>query len=291
MQLVSYAQNREDIVLHRALSDKPKGFYIDIGANDPCLCSLTRHFYERGWNGINVEPGKTAFRRLVRQRRRDINLNVGISNQHGTLCFYESPTVSTYSTFSAEEAELLRSTGLSFEERRVPVITLSQLCERHVHTTIDFMSIDVENHEHEVIQGGDWKRWRPRVVVVEDSLSPTGIRNHGKWEPFLLAADYLLALCDGINRFYLRQEDKHLLPLLSVPANISDDFILYDCLDGVGPTGLAIARRLHSLAHRHPRIAAVVKWLGYLTYRGMKKALTPFQLRGKGRGQQRREAA
>jgi hypothetical protein len=54
--IISYAQNREDILLWRALRDLSGGFYIDVGAEDPTQNSVTRAFYERGWHGINVEP-------------------------------------------------------------------------------------------------------------------------------------------------------------------------------------------------------------------------------------------
>ena len=80
MPLVSYAQNREDVLLYRALSGQSKGFYIDVGANDPTVCSITKSFYDMGWNGINIEPVRGVFQRLADHRTRDINLNIGISN-------------------------------------------------------------------------------------------------------------------------------------------------------------------------------------------------------------------
>jgi len=286
MELISYAQNREDVVLHRAFANQPTGFYVDIGANDPCLYSMTRHFYDLGWHGINVEPSKTAFQPLVKQRQRDINLNIGISNRQGMSSFYACPARSTFSTFSAEEADLLRGQGIVFEEHQVPVMTLAQLCAQYVHSPIDFMSIDVENHELEVIQGGDWQRHRPRVLVIEDSFSPAGVRNHAQWEPLLLRVDYHLALFDGLNRFYLRGEDKHLLPLLGVPANVSDHFVYHEYLNDMGRAGLAglaLARKLHALSLRYPRLATIAKWFGYRVYRGMKKVRSPLQLLGKAR--------
>src|ERR1700761_8288608 len=62
--IVSYAQNREDVLLWRALHDLPAGFYIDVGAEDPTKDSVTRAFYERGWGGINVEPVQEPFHKL-----------------------------------------------------------------------------------------------------------------------------------------------------------------------------------------------------------------------------------
>ncbi len=277
-------------MLHRAFAGQTGGFYIDVGANDPTKCSITQHFYDLGWHGINVEPGKAAFERLARARRHDINLNIGISNRSASIAFFECPATSTLSTFSAREAGLLREQGIVFEERRVPVQTLAQICEQYVHTTIDFLSIDVENHEQEVIEGNDWRRWRPRVVVVEDGSPWAANPRRAQWESLLLEADFHFALFDGLNRFYVRGEDKHLLPVLSVPANVLDDFVLHECLEGVGPTGLAVARRLHALGLRLPRIAAVARCLGHLTYRGMKMVSAAIPLLH-GKGRTRREAA
>jgi FkbM family methyltransferase len=263
MTRISYAQNGEDIVLSRAFGQQSEGFYIDIGANDPDTCSVTRLFWEAGWRGINVEPVPALAKRLRTARPRDVNLAVGLSNQCGTLRFFEAESPSTLSTFSPEAARFLRGRGITFRERDVPILTLAELCQRFVTGPIDFMSIDVEDHELEVIQGGDWARWRPRVVLVEDYISGTGIPNHHKYQPLLLAAGYLPALFDGINRFYVRREDEHLLPLLSVPANCQDGFVPAQSglSPDVGPTSLAIARRLHRLGQRFPRTGELVKRL------------------------------
>src|SRR5215472_13324959 len=122
MPVVSYAQNREDVVLYRALSGQSKGFYIDVGANDPTVCSITKCFYELGWNGINIEPVREVFQRLAAERTRDINLNIGISNRRQTLPFYECVSESTLSTFSPTLASWLHAPPRSyiFKERQVP---------------------------------------------------------------------------------------------------------------------------------------------------------------------------
>ena len=58
--MVSYAQNHEDVLLRRVFPDEPNGFYIDVGANDPVRDSVTKHFYDRGWHGINIEPAERS---------------------------------------------------------------------------------------------------------------------------------------------------------------------------------------------------------------------------------------
>jgi len=87
--MVSYAQNFEDVMLARVFKGREKpGFYIDVGAMDPTDGSTTRHFYDLGWHGINIEPDSRFYERLVANRTRDINLNVALGEAHETRTFF-----------------------------------------------------------------------------------------------------------------------------------------------------------------------------------------------------------
>ena len=225
--MVSYAQNGEDVLLDRLFPRDAKGFYVDIGANDPVQDSVTKHFYDLGWHGINVEPAADAFQRLAELRPRDVNLNFGVSDASGTLTLHETPAGTGASTFSDDLADRLLEDGISFTDRPVPVVTLAEIFEEHIDGEIDFLTIDVEGHERQVLQGGDWKRWRPRVVVVEATEPRTTVPTHEQWEATLLDADYLFAAFDGLNRYYVRAEDAPLAELLQTPLNHFDNFDLF----------------------------------------------------------------
>ncbi len=228
MAIISYAQNFEDVLLNRVFPERPSGFYIDVGACDPVIHSVTKLFYDRGWDGINIEPIPSRSEMLTHDRQRDINLPIGLSNREGMCTFYECPSQAGSSTFSEERAEDLRRTGYELVEHSIPVTTLARVCEQYAVRTIDFLKIDVESHEREVLEGADWSRHRPRVVVVEATRPSSNIPSYEDWEPLLLAADYLFAFFDGLNRYYVRAEDRQLLPLLGVPANVFDQFEIYD---------------------------------------------------------------
>ena len=86
--MISYAQNCEDVLLNR-LFPHNDGFYIDVGAHDPTDLSVTKHFYDKAWTGINIEPAPTAFAKFPLERRRDINLNIGVSDRSGDLEFFD----------------------------------------------------------------------------------------------------------------------------------------------------------------------------------------------------------
>ncbi len=249
MTMISYAQNQEDVLLSRLFPPGRLGFYIDVGANDPVVDSVTKHFYDLGWRGVNIEPALHPFERLLQQRDRDINLNVGLSDKEGSLAFYEFPlALPGSSTFSLTQAEWHHDSGIPFVEREVPVTTLAKVCEEHVAGTIDFLTIDTEGHERNVLEGGDWSRWRPRVVVVEATQPNTRITTHDQWEHVLTGADYLFATFDGLNRFYVRKEDEDLLPALQVPANVHDDFVPFKYSRAISELRAELTTSTHRLA-------------------------------------------
>jgi FkbM family methyltransferase len=262
--MVSYAQNCEDVLLQRLFAEVPDGFYIDVGAGHPVRDSVTKHFYERGWHGINIEPAADSYQALCADRPRDINLNLGLSNREATLTFYEAPARPGWSTFSPELGPGYRRDGLVEAERQVAVTTLAQVCARYADRAIDFLKIDVEGYEREVLEGADWQRWRPRALVIESNYWE-------RWEPLLLAADYRFAFFDGLNRFYVRAEDAQLLPLLGTPANCLDDFDIhrYVCrieslrrrLLVAQESSSTVVLRLRRASRRFPRCTAAVKRL------------------------------
>ena len=193
-----------------------------MGANDPTLDSVTRYFYDRGWRGINVEPTSEYYARQCAERPRDLNLNIGLSNHPGTAKLYEARGLST---FSAAQMAWHRERGVEFTEREVALRTLAEICAEHEVDRIDFLSIDVEGYEQHVIEGADFTRWRPLVIVVESTLPNTREPSHHAWEPLLLAADYQFAAFDGLNRFYVRAEDAERGRCLEVGANMFDNFV------------------------------------------------------------------
>jgi FkbM family methyltransferase len=216
--VISYAQNAEDVVLARAFEGATAGFYIDVGAAHPDYDSTTRHFYEAGWHGINIEPLPDLFDALEFRRSRDININAGLSDVSGYAVFYHAVEAPGLSTFDPDVAEQLTSEGRAVVSRTMQVTTLAEVCSRYVVGAIDFLKLDVEGLEGNVIRGADWSVWRPRIVVVEANNVET-------WEKVLLDAGYHFALFDGINRFYAPTEEHGLLDRLRSPACVLDDFI------------------------------------------------------------------
>ena len=298
--MISYAQNREDVMLARALAATETGFYVDVGAHHPTHWSVTKHFYQRGWRGINMEPGP-MFPILAADRRRDVNLNIALADHQGTASLYEFPPEMGVSTMdAAQAAHQAEALTVAFTQRDVPIRTLADVCREHVHGTIDFLSIDVEGFERQVIAGGDWRTWRPRIVLVEATAPNEPRPTHEAWEPLLLENDYLFAYFDGLNRFYVRAEDRPLAEAFRVPPNVFDRYEIHEHAEHVaalkrqheekvqwlsqrlqrqdeqldelhhrvtefenlGRLPLAVARRLHRLTARFPKAYTALKRAG-----------------------------
>ena len=132
------------------------------------------------------------------------------------------------STFTAEEAAIHRSKGFELEAITVPVTTLADICAKTPKgKRFDFLSIDVEGHEREVLEGADFRAFRPRVVVIEATRPNTTEPTHEGWEHLILRHEYVFAVFDGLNRYYVRAEDALLVPKVALAPNVFDDFAPY----------------------------------------------------------------
>ncbi len=226
MTMISYAQNFEDVMLNRVFCDIKEGFYIDVGANDPVEDSVTKHFYDNGWTGINIEPLQIHHQELQKQRPKDINLKVAISNEEGELDFWESETRG-WSTASKESIELHQEENNKGKIVKVPCTTLQKICDKYVKGEIHFLKIDVEGLEKLVLESNNWLKYRPWIVVVEATLPNSQIENYDSWECILQEKDYTFVYADGLNRFYLSKEHLELSDRLKYPPNVFDQFTLF----------------------------------------------------------------
>ena len=213
---LSYAQRFEDFHLWRCLGDVPNGFYADIGAGHPVYDNVSFAFYLTGWRGITVEPNPAlaALGRAVRPRDRLFEGLCGAAPGGATL--YLQREFHGLSTTIAEHAGAAeKETGHIAETLTLPVATLAALCEQHAPAAFEFLKVDVEGAEADVLRGADFSRHRPKVIMVEAikpfSLAPAW----DEWEPLLSRHGYAYVWDDELNRYYVAKEAQALAEKLT----------------------------------------------------------------------------
>jgi FkbM family methyltransferase len=257
---VSYAQNREDVVLARALKHVESGRYVDIGANDPVADSVSYAFYDRGWSGITVEPVPMYADRLRQLRPRDQVVQAAITGHgDGTITLHQIADTGLSTLVDDVSAEH-RGAGWEVEDITVETRRLDTLLEEagwEGHD-IHFVVIDTEGAERDVLETVDLHRWRPWVLVIE-ATRPNGTEpTQEAWEHLVLGAGYRFCLFDGLSRFYVAEEkaDK-LAPLIQAPANILDNYVTHRQL--VLSAELE-AVRADMLRHDELNQSAILEW-------------------------------
>jgi hypothetical protein len=187
--MISYARNLEDVLLWRCFANVPQGFYVDLGALDPTVGSVTQAFYDAGWSGLNIAP-EIAVGMFRAKRSRDINLGVAVA---------------------VDQIDSNR------------VTTLTQACReplsgRHIH----FFRVAADWAETTIMGEVDWSRCRPEIIVIERGEARTAKPAEVSWQGLLTDAGYDLAHFDGINDFWVRSESRRLVGCFGVQENHLD---------------------------------------------------------------------
>jgi len=179
----SYSQDGEDMILKAIYEQKKgyKGFFVDVGAHHPIRYSNTAYFYKRGWKGINIEPTPSAIAAFKTFRKRDINLNIGIGQEQSRLKFYcfNEPALNSFSEEISKRIDRESDKYKIVKEVEVKVLPLSDVFDRHLpkNTLIDFLSIDVEGLDFQVLLSNNWEMYKPNVILIEENVDVDNLRD------------------------------------------------------------------------------------------------------------------
>jgi FkbM family methyltransferase len=222
--MISYAQSFEDLLLWRALREVKQGFYVDVGAQDPEADSVTRWFYGEGWSGINIEPHPHFHAKLVQARARDVNLACAAGAEPGvaTLHLVGNTGLSSLDAATAQGAGThghAVTGALSVAVRPLREI-LAPFAGRDIH----FLKIDAEGSERAVLQGMDFARDRPWIVLIEATVPNSPVENSHLWRDVIEAGGYRDVWFDGLNRWFVAAERAPLGALIALPPNPFDRY-------------------------------------------------------------------
>ncbi len=214
-------------MLWRALGSVEKGRYIDLGAQDPIVDSVSLLFYENGWRGMHVEP-TTHYANLLRFARPDeVVIQAAVTANNGIISLYEFPETGL-STCDRTIAEKHRDKGFVFPESVVPGFTLDDVFSRQSDTDVHWLKIDVEGGERQVLEGWRHSKLRPWIILIESTLPISQVENFKRWEALVVAKGkgYTFAHFDGLNRFYIADEHAQLFKAFTCGPNVFDAFAL-----------------------------------------------------------------
>lgn len=169
----SFSQEGEDMVLKRIFEGKKTGLYVDVGAHHPFRFSNTYFFYKMGWKGINIDPIPGVKDLFDKYRPNDINLDCGISNKEEFSKFYvfNEPALNTFDKLEADSKDGIHN-GMFYivDELNLKTKKLSNILETYLpkDSQIDFLNIDVEGLDYEVLLSNNWELYLPNIILVEE---------------------------------------------------------------------------------------------------------------------------
>jgi len=199
----SYSQFREDKILDGIFVDKA-GTCVEVGANDGITGSTTYYFEKKGWKCVLVEPVPELCDR-IRRFRSAIVFECAASSESGEDVFHVAESAESLSTFSLTVPlqKQIEGENTNVREIRVRKRTLDGILEEAGISGIDFITIDVEGHELEVLRGFSIEKHRPRIMIIEDNSDQTDANIRAYMEE----KGYKAFLRTGVNDWYASTSD------------------------------------------------------------------------------------
>ncbi|HOV13574.1 MAG TPA: FkbM family methyltransferase [Spirochaetota bacterium] len=209
---ISYSQSGEDIIIDFVFYnilriDKPS--YIDIGAHHPYYLSNTALFYKNGCKGINIEPNPDLIKLFYRYRKKDINLNIGISDKNQVLDFYiiDPPTMSGFS--KEESLKVTENHNFKIKEiKKIETFNIKEILDKYNNSKFpDFLNLDAEGLEEIILSSIDFKTNYPKIIcleTIEYSENGRGKKND-KIINFLENNGYIVYADTNINTIFVNK--------------------------------------------------------------------------------------
>jgi FkbM family methyltransferase len=209
---VSYSQFGEDVMVNYYFEQNGinKGTYIDVGAYHPVYMSNTYRLYTKGWSGLNIDPTPGSMNLFNLYRPDDVNLEAAVAEKEGDNYFHifnSNPELNTLS-LSDDMKEHYASRNIKPDSViSVQTYPLYQLCDKYLDgRTINFISVDAEGHDLNVLKTFNWQKHQPQLVLVEAHTTVEEFIQKTELYKFLTELNYSILAKNGPSYLFMHQK-------------------------------------------------------------------------------------
>ena len=201
----SYSQNQEDLFINDYFKNIDNGFYLDIGCYHPIKYSNTALLYNRGWQGINIDMNQTSIDLFNILRKKDKNICATISSSNKEVTQYIDHLYSPVNTIDKNFSQVISKKFQTkpFSEKKIFTNTFTEIVKKYEIQIIkiDFLNIDVEGHDYEVLKGIDLLNIKPKIICIEVDNHEKNLSNE-KIKNYLIKLNYKIIKRIGFNVFF-----------------------------------------------------------------------------------------
>ena len=175
----SYSKNLEDLILNVFFNNIKKGFYIDIGDFGQNGTSVTKYFYLKGWNGINIKPFNEQYKDLINRRPKDINIYYNIDGKYAN-----------------------KYTFHDFNKNAISFHTISDILHEYIpkNKEIHFCKMDLKNDIRKILLGYDFDNFAPKIFCIENN------NTYQSFDYILYKNNYSFIYEYELNRYYINNQ-------------------------------------------------------------------------------------
>ena len=190
-----YGEFGEDIFINRIFKNIFDGTYVDVGCYHPYKGSLTANLYKKNWSGINIDISKTSIDLFRMVRKRDINLNLAVSDFDGETFFFENSPINQQNSLIMQNDKQ--------NKVKIESCTLNTILKKNNFNNFDYLNIDVEGSELNVIKGIDLKKFQPKLITIENNeLQPKEYFDDDVYK-ILIDNNYVFINKIGVTNFFM----------------------------------------------------------------------------------------
>ena len=169
--LFKSSQFNEDKKILELFDKSHKGVYLDIGCYHPTRVNNTLSLYRKGWRGMNIDLNQLTIDMFNYARPGEINICAAISNKEIKKKLYYLGDLDPKNTLDLKHKSWLKTTfnisNKDIKIRYVKTLRLEKILDKHNFKEIDFMNIDIEGHEIDVLKEIDFNKFFINLLCVE----------------------------------------------------------------------------------------------------------------------------